>query len=68
VMAEFGSQSLLHGANFDVRWKAPTENDVHIVPKATVTQAEPDRLVLDLQVDLADGPTAMVGTLMIPLA
>ena len=68
VMAEFGSQSLLHGANFDVRWKAPTENDVHIVPKATVTQAEPDRLVLDLQVDLADGPTAMVGILTIPLA
>ena len=41
---------------------------MHIVPKATVTQAEPDRLVLDLQVDLADGPTAMVGILTIPLA
>lgn len=68
VMAEFGVESLLHGARFDIRWKAPTENDVHIVPTATVTEVADDRLVLDLQVDLADGPTAMVGTLTIPLA
>lgn len=68
VMGEFGDQALLHGACFDIRWKAPTENDVHIVPAATVVQAHADRVVFDLQVDLVDGPTAMVGTLAIPLA
>ena len=68
VMAEFGTQSLLHGARFDIRWKAPTESDVQIVPTATVVQVESDLLVLDLQVDLVGGPTAMVGTLTIPLA
>ncbi len=68
VMATLGTQVLMHGAHFDIRWKAPTENDVYIVPTATVVAAEPDRLVLDLQVDLDSGPTAMVGTLTIPIA
>jgi len=68
VMAAFGGQVLLHGAHFDIRWKAPTENDVTIVPTATVTTAAADRVVLDLKVDLDAGPTAMVGTLTIPIA
>ena len=67
VMAALGEQVLMHGAHFDVRWKAPTENDVHIIPTVTVTAAEADRLVLDVNVDLDAGPTAMVGTLTIPL-
>lgn len=68
VMSALGPQVLLHGARFDIRWKAPTENDVYIVPVTTVTAAEPDRVVLDLQVDLDQGPTAMVGTVTIPIA
>jgi len=67
LMAELGEQALVHGAHFDVRWKAPTENDVHIVPTVTATAAEPDRVVFDVQVDLQAGPTAMVATITIPL-
>jgi len=67
VMQEFGIESLLHGANFDFRWKAPTEDGSHIIATATVTATESDRVAFDLQVDLVDGPTVMVGTLMIPL-
>ncbi|MFT5531217.1 MAG: hypothetical protein ACI91O_001237, partial [Candidatus Poriferisodalaceae bacterium] len=28
---------------------------------------DPDRVVFDLRVDLVDGPTAMVGTITVPL-
>lgn len=68
VLAAWGPQALLHGANFDIRWKAPTEDDTTIVPTATVTAVEADRVELDLQVDLVDGPTTMVGKLVVPLA
>ena len=67
VMAALGNQVLLHGAHFDIRWKAPTEDNVHIVPTATVAAVDADRVVMDLNVDLEDGRTAMVGTLTIPL-
>lgn len=67
VMRDLGTQSLLHGAHFDVRWKAPTENDVYIVPTATVIEASADRVVFDLQVDIEGGATAMVAKLTIPL-
>ena len=68
VMRECGSESLLHGTHFDVRWKAPTEDDTIIVPSAVVEVATDDRVELALQVDLKDGPTAMVGRLIVPLA
>lgn len=68
IMARLGPQVLLHGAHFDMRWKAPTENDVTIVPTATVTVADGNHVVFDTQVDLAGGPTAMVGRITIPLA
>ncbi len=68
IMASLGAQVLLHGAHFDMRWKAPTESDTAITPTATVTVCEPDRLVVDIVVDLAAGPTAMVGTLTIPIS
>jgi len=67
VMQEFGIESLLHGANFDFRWKAPTEDGTRIMATATVTATESNRVAFDLRVDLVDGPTAMVGTLVIPL-
>ena len=67
VMRSLGPHALLHGAYFDVRWKAPTEDGARIVPTATVSEVSGDAVELDLQVDLVDGPTAMAGRLTIPL-
>jgi len=67
LMAGLGNEVLLHGAHFDIRWKAPTENDVYIVPTVTASSAEGDRVVFDVNVDLEAGATAMVGTITIPL-
>jgi acyl dehydratase len=66
VMRAFGPEALLHGANVDVRWKAPTEDDTVICPTATVTHVAADHVAFDLQVDLVGGPTALVGQLVIP--
>lgn len=68
IMGALGPEVLLHGAYTDARWKAPTECDVSIVPTVTVTAAEDDRVEFDLLVELVDGPTAMVGTVIIPIA
>ena len=67
VMAGVGIEVLLHGSTTDVRWKAPTEDGAVIVPSAVVASTADDGVTFDLQVDLLDGPTAMVGTLCIPL-
>jgi acyl dehydratase len=66
VMARFGPEVLLHGACLDTRWKAPTEAEASITPRATVTEVAPDRVALSLEVQLTDGPVAMVGSLVIP--
>ncbi len=66
LMAEWGSQVLLHGACVDCRWKAPTEAGASITPRAEVVAAEPDRVEVALEVRLTDGPTAMVGSVVIP--
>lgn len=68
IMAALGREALLHGAYTDVRWKAPTECDVSIVATATVAAATNDRVEFDVLVELVDGPTAMVGTVTVPLA
>lgn len=73
LMAEWGPEVLLHGALVDCRWKAPTHAGVGIVPRAEVTSVEPDRIEVAIQVDLeqagpaGNGPTAMVGTVVIPV-
>lgn len=67
LLAAWGSHCLSHGTRFDVRWRAPTECNVTIVPTATVTEVQPDRALVDVSVALADGPVAMVGSLTIPL-
>ncbi|MGH1489984.1 MAG: MaoC family dehydratase [Acidimicrobiales bacterium] len=67
LLAAWGIEALSHGTKFDIRWRAPTEADVAIVPKAVVTAVEPDRVIVDVEVTLAGGPVAMVGTLTIPL-
>ena len=66
VMAGVGVEVLLHGSTTDVRWKAPTEDGAMIVPSAVVASTDESGVVFDLQVDLRDGPTAMVGSLIVP--
>jgi len=81
LLAAWGIEALSHGAAFDIRWKAPTEADVAIVASATVasvtapsadgTPGNEDEvggeIVVDLEVSLADGPVAMVGTVTVPV-
>ncbi|MGI9597306.1 MAG: MaoC family dehydratase [Acidimicrobiales bacterium] len=67
LLAAWGSEALSHGTLFDIRWRVPTECDVAIVPTATVTGVDPDRVTVEVAVTLADGPVAMVGTLTVPL-
>ncbi len=66
VMTRFGEEVLLHGASFDTRWKAPTEAEAQITPRAHVTKVRPDRVELACEVQLTDGPIAMVGSVVIP--
>jgi len=67
VMQALGPEALLHGANVDVRWKAPTEDGTVIRPTATVARVAADHVAFDLHVDLVGGPTALVGQLVIPI-
>lgn len=66
VMAALGDEVLLHGATIDVRWKAPTEDGATIVPSAVVTEVDEAAVRFDLAVELVDGPTAMVGSVVVP--
>ena len=66
VMARFGPEVLLHGACLDTRWKAPTECEAGIVPRATITEVVSDRVAIDYEVALEAGPLAMKGSLVIP--
>lgn len=68
LVAAWGPGSLHHGSKLDLRWKAPTEAGAAIIPTATVSAVEPDRVVVDLEVRLGAGPTALVGVLTVPLA
>ncbi len=68
LLDTWGVGSLSHGAKFDVRWRAPTEADAVIVPTATIAEVLPDRVVVDVAVDLvASGAQAMVGSVIVPL-
>ena len=66
LMARFGPQVLLHGTHVDTRWKAPTEADVSITPRAEITAVEKDRVEATIEVRLTRGPVAMAGRLVIP--
>ena len=66
IMAAWGSEVLLHGTTIDVRWKAPTFCDSEIIATATLIDTTTDLVKLDIEVKLADGPTAMIGTVAIP--
>jgi len=72
AMGAYGPESLLHGTYFDIRWKAPTEDGIHLIPTATVVAAGSDdsgrrHVTLELRAELVDGPTAMVGTAIVPI-
>lgn len=69
ILAEFGPEVLFHGAHLDTRWKAPTKSDTTIVPTATIRRADDERVVLDVEVTLADDENrqAMIGTVEIPV-
>ncbi|MCP3991322.1 MAG: MaoC family dehydratase [Actinomycetia bacterium] len=67
LLAAWGPGALSHGAKFDVSWKAPTKADTTIMASAVVTGVAPDQVDVGLEVVLAEGPTALVGTLTIPL-
>ena len=68
IMAKAGRQALLHGASFDIRWKAPVYADLVIFPHARVVQTAPDRVVFKVDAILESGATAMSGQVTVPLA
>jgi acyl dehydratase len=66
LMDRWGPEVLLHGACVDTRWKAPTESDVAVTPRAEVIAVRPDRIEVALEVRITDGPIAMVASVVIP--
>ncbi len=67
LMRAWGPEVLLHGAHFDLRWKAQTFADTRITPVAIVKRATPELVELSLSVEGEDR-TALEGALYIPLA
>jgi acyl dehydratase len=67
ILARVGRTALLHGASFDVRWRAPVYADRVMRPHARVTDVQPDRVVFDVDAILEDGAVAMVGQVVVPL-
>lgn len=68
ILAEAGRQALFHGANFDIRWKAPVYADLTIRPTARVSAVSENQIVFDIEATLEDDATAMTGRVTIPLA
>lgn len=68
IMQKAGRYALLHGANFDIRWKAPVYADSNMTPNVVVTGKTEDRIVFTVDVTLDSGDTAMVGAVTVPLA
>lgn len=68
ILARAGRHALLHGASFDIRWKAPVYADRVIRPVARVIEAAADRVVFEVEATLEDGSTAMTGRVTVPLA
>jgi len=68
ILARAGRHALFHGTSFDIRWKSPVYADRIIRPTARVVEAQPDRVVFEVQATLDDGSTAMTGRVVVPLA
>ena len=67
-MAAAGRHALLHGACFDIRWKAPVYADTVIHPHARVVEVQSDKVAFEVDATLEAGATAMVGQIVVPLA
>ena len=68
ILGRCGATSLLYGAAFDVRWKAPVFADSAMHASAEVV-AKDDKLVcFDIAATLDEGAVAMTGTVRVPLA
>lgn len=68
IMAAVGRHALLHGAYFDIRWKAPVFADSVIHPHARIATITGDRVVFDVEAVLDSGAVAMTGQIVVPLA
>jgi len=68
IMEAVGRHALLHGTNFDVRWRAPVYADLVIRPHARVVEATDSQVVFDIDAILDSGDAAMLGRVTIPLA
>ncbi len=68
ILKQAGAHALFHGANFDIRWKAPVYADLVLIPRATVVSASADLLHFEIDAKLESGTLAMVGQVKIPLA
>ncbi|MEM7216748.1 MAG: MaoC family dehydratase [Pseudomonadota bacterium] len=67
IIARLGTASLLHGASFDVRWKAPVFADVSLMPEALVTDANDAGVRFELTARLDGDAVAMTAAVEVPL-
>ena len=73
ILAGVGRESLLYGANFDIRWKTPVYADQVIRPRVVVESIETDRVIfhidatLDPETDDDSQAIAMQGIVTVPL-
>jgi acyl dehydratase len=66
LMDAWGTEALLHGAHFDVRWVGQTRAENRIAARAEVTGVSSDELVCALEIRGEDRPV-LLGTLSLPV-
>ncbi len=73
ILARVGRESLLYGANFDIRWKTPVFANQVMRPRAVVESVQTDRVVFHIDAtlykddDADDHAIAMQGIVTVPL-
>lgn len=67
LMAEWGTDCLLHGAHVDLRWFAPTYGEEVIVPRASVLKNADGLLSVAVEVVGVDGIVRVRGSVVIPI-
>lgn len=67
LMQRIGAMPLLHGASYDIRWKAPVYAESTILPQVTVLETSDDAVVFDLSATLDSGAVAMTGRVTVPM-
>ncbi len=65
LMRAWGTEALLHGAHFDVRWTGQTYAGTLVTPRARVERLTPQLAELSLEIE-GEERAAMVDTLLIP--